>query len=201
MRVRSCLIPCATMLLGLPSGLVLAQEPEKERPRHYQHPPSGREKAADHSRHAGHSPERSREERLEVKGSHVGLLAAGGNAATKTSTPLDPLLLLICLHRGSSTYKAIAEAGRFGLSILNNSHKDVAMLFASRTADKFGSDVVVRAEDGTAFIDGALVQMHCELVETFQGGTHALFMAKPTSITVRDEAPLLYFQGQLGIEA
>ncbi|MBS1037981.1 flavin reductase family protein [Gluconobacter cerinus] len=125
----------------------------------------------------------------------------GATISALTSVSLDPLLLLICLHRGSSTYKAIAEAGRFGLSILNNIHKDVAMLFASRTADKFESDVVVRAEDGTAFIDGALVQMHCELVETFQGGTHALFMAKPTSITVRDEAPLLYFQGQLGIEA
>ncbi|MBS1049678.1 flavin reductase [Gluconobacter sp. NFX36] len=124
----------------------------------------------------------------------------GATISALTSVSLDPLLLLICLHRGSSTYKAIAEAGRFGLSILNNSHKDVAMLFASRTADKFGSDVVVRSEDGTAFIDGALVQMHCELVETFQGGTHALFMARPTSIEVRDEAPLLYFQGQLGIE-
>ncbi|WP_040507304.1 flavin reductase family protein [Gluconobacter morbifer] len=126
----------------------------------------------------------------------------GATISALTSVSLDPLLLLICLHRGSSTYRAIAEAGTFGLSILNNSHKDVAMLFASRTGDKFASEVIERAEDGTVFVRDALVKMHCELVETFQGGTHALFMARPTSITVDSEqAPLLYFQGQLGMEA
>ena len=125
----------------------------------------------------------------------------GATISALTSVSLDPLLLLICLNRDSATYAAIAESGYFGLSVLNNSHKDVAMQFASRTADKFASDVIERSEDGTSFIKNALVQMHCEVVETFSGGTHALFMARPTSMKVQeDEAPLLYFQGKLGVE-
>lgn len=124
----------------------------------------------------------------------------GATISALTSVSLDPLLLLICLNRGSATYRAIAESGVFGLSILGNDHKDVAMLFASRTGDKFGSDVIERSADGTAFVRDSLVKMDCELVETFQGGTHALFMARPVSLELdENRAPLLYFQGQLGI--
>lgn len=51
--------------------------------------------------------------------------------STLTSVSLEPLLLLICLHRKSAIYRAIAEAGTFGLSILGDDHKNVALLFTS----------------------------------------------------------------------
>lgn len=125
----------------------------------------------------------------------------GATISALTSVSMEPLLLLICLHRKSATYRAIAEAGIFGLSILGSDHKDVAMLFASRNADKFNSGMIERSADGTAFVRESLVKMHCELVETFQGGTHALFMARPMTVEVDESrAPLLYFKGELGMD-
>ncbi|QDH16678.1 flavin reductase family protein [Swingsia samuiensis] len=122
----------------------------------------------------------------------------GATISAFSSVSLDPLLFLVCLNRSSSTYRAVSEAKRFGLSILNKDHQDEALLFAKREGDKFSSPNVERAEDGTAFIRDALVQMHCELVETFQGGSHAIFMAKPLSIKLNEQDPLLYFQGKIG---
>lgn len=125
----------------------------------------------------------------------------GATISALTSVSLEPLLLLICLHRKSATYRAIAEAGTFGLSILGNDHKDIALLFASRNGDKFNSEMIERSADGTAFVRGSLVKMRCELVETFQGGTHALFMARPMMVEVDESrAPLLYFKGELGMD-
>lgn len=65
---------------------------------------------------------------------------------------MEPLLLLICLHRKSATYRAITEAKTFGLNILGNDHKDIALLLASRNADKFNSEIIEHAADGTAYV-------------------------------------------------
>ena len=80
----------------------------------------------------------------------------GATISALTSVSMEPLLLLICLHRKSATYRAVAEAGTFGLSILGDDHKNVALLFASRNADKFNSEMIERSADGTAYVRGSL---------------------------------------------
>ncbi|WP_252349956.1 TonB-dependent siderophore receptor [Gluconobacter cerinus] len=181
MRVRSCLIPCATMLLGLPSGLVLAQEPEKERPRHYQHPPSGRDKAAEHSRHADHSPELSREERLEVKGSHVGLLAAGGNAATKTSTPLEDVpqnLTVITQARMTMlNVRSISEAVRYAAGVSDYGSKDDPRGYFG-TIRGFSPDIYLdgtRTPDATTSFSYSIEPWGLEEMDVLRGASSALY--------------------------
>ncbi|GFE94964.1 MULTISPECIES: TonB-dependent siderophore receptor [unclassified Gluconobacter] len=171
MRVRSCLIPCATVLLGLPSGLVFAQEPEKEGSRHHQPEPVRQGQSADHAR----------EERLKVKGSHVGLLSVGGNAATKTSTPLEDvpqnLTVITQARMAMLNSRSVSEAVRYAAGVSDYGSKDDPRGYFG-TIRGFSPDIYL---DGTRTPDAASSQSFSiepwglEEMDVLRGASSALY--------------------------
>ncbi|CEF40703.1 flavin reductase domain protein FMN-binding protein [Acetobacter senegalensis] len=122
----------------------------------------------------------------------------GATISALSSVSLDPLMLLICLNRRSSTCRAIEHSGRFGVSILRQSQEAVAMHFAGPAKDKQFDDYCVRQEDGLFFVCDALVQIGVEVVETLRGGTHEIFLARPVHVAMNSDSevgPLLYYRG------
>lgn len=128
----------------------------------------------------------------------------GATISALSSVSLDPLTLLVCLHRKSATCRAIEESGTFGLSILNKAQQDMAMHFAGKSDGKSFDEYCVQSESGHFFVRDALVQIGVSVVETLRGGTHEIFLAKPVSIGFHPDQgsqPLLYFRGAFDLAA
>lgn len=124
--------------------------------------------------------------------------AQGATISALSSVSLDPLTLLICLNRRSSTCQAIEKSRTFGLSILAADQEAIARHFAMPAHAKSAEDdYCVRHEDGSRFVKGALVQIGLEVVETLRGGTHEIFLGRPMHITMNEntDKPLLYYRG------
>lgn len=122
----------------------------------------------------------------------------GATISALSSVSLDPLMLLICLNRKSSTCRAIEQSGRFGVSILRQSQGAIALHFAGPARDKQFDAYCVRQEDGLFFVNEALVQIGVEVVETLRGGTHEIFLARPLHVAMNSDSaagPLLYYRG------
>lgn len=128
----------------------------------------------------------------------------GATISALSSVSLDPLTLLVCLHRKSATCSAIEESGAFGLSILNKAQQGMAMHFAGKSDEKSFDDYCVQNDNGHFFVRDSLVKIGVSVVETLRGGTHEIFLAKPVSIEFhpdRASQPLLYFRGAFDLLA
>lgn len=125
--------------------------------------------------------------------------AEGATISALSSVSLDPLLLLICLKRGSSTCLAIEESGEFSLSILSKKQEDMAMFFATPSAEKNIETATFCHENGGLFVQDALAHISCKVKEKLAGGTHEIFLSEPVGISGTSNEPLLYYKGKFNL--
>jgi len=118
----------------------------------------------------------------------------GMTVAAFSSLSLHPPLVLICIEKSVRTHEAIATAGKFGVSILNQSQTDVSNRFASRSEDKFSGIATHRGTSGVPLIDGAITTLECSLREQFAGGDHSIFVGVVVAIETAEGVPLVYYR-------
>jgi len=118
----------------------------------------------------------------------------GMTVAAFSSLSLHPPLVLICIEKSVRTHEAIATAGKFGVSILNESQADVSNRFASRSEDKFSGIATHRGSSGVPLIDGAITTLECSLREQFPGGDHSIFVGEVVAIETAEGVPLVYYR-------
>ncbi|HNC06061.1 MAG TPA: flavin reductase family protein [Solirubrobacterales bacterium] len=70
---------------------------------------------------------------------------AGATASAVCSLSLEPMMMLVCLDLGSRSLEAVREAGRFGISVLGESQRAAAEMFATK-ADQEAKRVIARAQ-------------------------------------------------------
>jgi flavin reductase (DIM6/NTAB) family NADH-FMN oxidoreductase RutF/DNA-binding MarR family transcriptional regulator len=106
-----------------------------------------------------------------------------------TSVSLDPPILLICFNRKSSSLKRLQDSKKFGVNILTTEQQEIARLFSGAPSagslDKSMSHKWGEI-DGVPAIEGAVVQIACDLDQTFDAGTHTIVLGRPRSINVDD---------------
>lgn len=122
----------------------------------------------------------------------------GTTASAVSSLSLTPPMVLICMNETSSTGQAIATSKAFAINILSEDQQDLAMQFASKSADKFDGATSRIGQHGQPVLDDALATLECRVVEAVRGGTHTVFLAEVDAATARTGAPLAYFRGQFG---
>lgn len=122
----------------------------------------------------------------------------GTTASAVSSLSMDPPMVLVCMNESSSTGQAIALRRAFAINILGEDQKQLALHFASKSADKFASAATRKGANGLPLLDDALATLECRVVETVRGGTHTVFLAEVDGATARTGAPLAYFRGQFG---
>jgi flavin reductase (DIM6/NTAB) family NADH-FMN oxidoreductase RutF len=120
-----------------------------------------------------------------------------------TSISLSPPLILVSLERSSKTYGLVKKAGFFGVSILSDGQQDISDCFAGRHTEKenrFSNISTHTLVTGAPFIDGGLAYFDCHTVDTYEAGTHTLFIAEVLAIELAEpEAaenkshPLVYY--------
>ncbi|MET9264298.1 flavin reductase family protein [Amycolatopsis sp. NPDC004079] len=116
-----------------------------------------------------------------------------GYAATSvTSVSMRPPLLLVCQAKTSSSYDVFSRCSRFGVNVLAAEQTELAALFATPGADRFGDTGFEPGEEGTLLHPDALAAIECRRRETVDAGDHGLLLGEVRAATTRPGDPLVY---------
>lgn len=125
--------------------------------------------------------------------------AHGMTINSLTSISLDPPILMISLNFNTRTGDALAQSGRFAISILGAKQESIARRFAARGGDRFGPDGEFEyTESGLPVIAGALSQADCEVVADYTIGDHQVYFGRVTSCRDREGEGLAFNAGKFG---
>ncbi len=122
---------------------------------------------------------------------------AGATANAVCSLSVEPMLMLACLDRGSRTLLAVQAADRFGISVLHKGQEPIARSFATKrpVAEKWAG-VAWSEREGVPAIDGALVQVTCQLRDVLAAGDHVIVTGEVTALEVSEGDPLVFHGGE-----
>ncbi len=127
--------------------------------------------------------------------------AEGMTANAVISVSLDPLLLLVSVHKEARLNPRIREEGYFAANILADDQEGLSRLFAS--PERSSGLSAIRSlgggygSTGAPLATGALAVIECELEEVYPGGDHDLFLGRVVAIRLGDtrKGPLVYHEG------
>lgn len=124
----------------------------------------------------------------------------GMTANAFTSVSLNPLLILVCIDRTARTHPLVHKLKRFGISVLEEHQEGLARYFAQveqdhESAERLGVKYKA-SEKGTPMLEGALAQLDCRLVSSFEAGDHTIFVGEVEQVEMREGQPLVYYRGR-----
>jgi flavin reductase (DIM6/NTAB) family NADH-FMN oxidoreductase RutF len=126
--------------------------------------------------------------------------SAGGcyglTANAVTSLSLDPPLLLICIDRKAETFAHFYDSKAFVVNILAEDQEALSSRFAKSGGDKFTGVACRRGRLGAPILEGGLGHIECRIVDTYEGGDHVIHVGEVEHAELREERPLLFFQGR-----
>lgn len=119
---------------------------------------------------------------------------SGLTVSAFTSVSADPPIVLVCIDSRASTLPLLLEAEGFTVNFLPRGTEDIAMLFATRDTDRFGSVGWDTVDVGGPVLDDAYGHFVCRRVEAHELGDHWVIYGEVTA-SARDEEyiePLVY---------
>lgn len=134
-----------------------------------------------------------------VSGSYQGV-QHGMTVNSFTSLSLEPPLVSISLEKVTRTHGLVMQAGRFGVSILAQTQRELSDRFAGREseqADRFEGVNIFTLETGSPLIAGAIAFFDCKVAKMHDAGTHTIFISEVLAAGSGEDAdgqkPLVYF--------
>jgi flavin reductase len=118
-----------------------------------------------------------------------------------TSVSLDPLLVLVCVEREARFHDAVAEAGTWGVSVLDDTGRAVSQWLATRGRPLHDQLARVPHHRGpvtqNALLDVSLATLECRTTDLFPAGDHSIAVGEVLAVELPDApaGPLLYYQG------
>lgn len=107
---------------------------------------------------------------------------------------LDPMQYLISVDRTSNTLPVLKATRRFCINFLSKEQRDICMLFASKTADKFGSVEHRPSRMGLPMIEGAVSCISCDVGSIIASGDHEIMIGNVRDIQHFGGEPLIHFK-------
>lgn len=122
----------------------------------------------------------------------------GMTASAFSAVSAKPPQVLVCCDRGSATHALIQEVGAFTVSILARGQQDLSELFADKQRNEIRFDELDYATGATGCprIPGALAHLDCSVAESYEAGTHAIYIGLVEATDIHDKEPLVYFRGR-----
>lgn len=124
-------------------------------------------------------------------------------ASAFTSVSLDPPLVLVCVDKGVRMHDAVLDCGYWAISVLADSHEEIAQRFAKSGRDLHtqfdGIGTQAGPKTGCLLIEGALSWLECRTWATYEGGDHTIVVGEVLSLGAgepADPAALIYYAGQ-----
>ena len=129
-------------------------------------------------------------------GTMLGLTANSFN-----SVSLAPPLVLWSLSGHSASLATFMHAPHYAINILAADQKELALQFASKSADRFAGVSYALGECGAPLIAGAAAQFECSNRSRYHEGDHIIFVGEVERCSVESGAsPLLYHGGKFYTE-
>lgn len=121
---------------------------------------------------------------------------SGATASAVGSLSLEPMLMLVCLDRGSRTLRSVQAAGRFGIDVLGAGQEEVARQFATKVeeAEKW-QGIGWTERDGIPSLAGSVLWVACELQDVLMGGDHVILTGAVAGLEARGGEPLIHHRG------
>jgi flavin reductase (DIM6/NTAB) family NADH-FMN oxidoreductase RutF/DNA-binding IclR family transcriptional regulator len=126
--------------------------------------------------------------------------AIGMTVGSFTSVSLDPPLVAFLPDQGSSSWKALREAGTsFCVNVLDAGQEDVGRKVAMRKVDKFSDIEWSPSPAGNPVIAGAVAWIDCDTEAIHEAGDHHIVIGRVHALELGEGAsPLLFFRGGYG---
>jgi flavin reductase (DIM6/NTAB) family NADH-FMN oxidoreductase RutF len=111
------------------------------------------------------------------------------------SVSLDPPLVLICIEKNASAYKALTTAAGFVVNILAASQEQIARRFSIVDIDRFEGVGYSRSQNGFAVLDDVLGVIECATIAMHEAGDHTIIVGEVEAARAQTGTPLLYYRG------
>lgn len=117
----------------------------------------------------------------------------GMTANAFMSVSLHPKLVLVSVMNENKTCERIKTAKAFGVNILTKEQANYSQYFAGQVDEEL--DVPFGKLENVPIIEDTLVNVACKLYDSHEAGDHTLFIGEVLDVVVKNEEPLLYFEG------
>lgn len=120
-----------------------------------------------------------------------------------TSVSLDPPLVLYNADKETDSHDFTKQAGNYAVNILGEDQSWLSNRFAGdhkEMEEPFADVETRRGETGAFIFENALAYLDCELVNSYPGGDHTIYVGEVKAHEVlrpQDEA-LTFFRGDYG---
>jgi flavin reductase (DIM6/NTAB) family NADH-FMN oxidoreductase RutF len=121
----------------------------------------------------------------------------GITANSFSSVSLDPPLVLWSAAKASSRFGHFSRADHMAIHVLEHTQMQICKAFAA-SAQGFDQTRWRKGTHDLPLIEGCLARFECERYAEYDGGDHAIIVARVLRASVRPGAPLLFFGGQFG---
>lgn len=118
----------------------------------------------------------------------------GFTSSSFCSVSADPPLVLVCLARSANSFPVFNRADHFAVSVLGCDHAEIAMRFATKSADKFAAGGFVATSTGALVVDRALAALECVTENQYDGGDHVIILGRVHAVLLShgDGSPAVY---------
>jgi flavin reductase (DIM6/NTAB) family NADH-FMN oxidoreductase RutF len=127
----------------------------------------------------------------------------GMTANAVASLSLDPLLVLVCVERGTVMERYVEDGGVFALSFLSADQSELSDAFADhdrpRGTAQFAGVRTSTAVTGSPLLAGSLGWVDCRVWSITDGGDHVVVVGEVMALStgVSDD-PLVYYRSRYG---
>jgi flavin reductase ActVB len=118
----------------------------------------------------------------------------GFTATAFCSVSADPPLVLVCLAKSAECHPTFLDADAWVVHVIHSDHRDLAVQFATRGADKFGDAGFEVGVQGIPVLTDAAVVLHCSTHARHDGGDHTILIGHVDDVTIGTEEPAVYFR-------
>ncbi|MFG2547725.1 flavin reductase family protein [Streptomyces sp. NPDC048594] len=118
----------------------------------------------------------------------------GFTATSFCSLSVSPPLVLVCLAKNARCHPAFLAARSWAIHVLPEDRTDLAMVFASRDADKFAAADFTVGQGGNPVLADASVVLECAAAARYDGGDHTILVGRVEDVGIRESEPAVYFK-------
>jgi flavin reductase (DIM6/NTAB) family NADH-FMN oxidoreductase RutF len=120
----------------------------------------------------------------------------GMTATAVCSVSAMPPSVLIVVNQDNRSHALIEKTGAFAINILSSRQKSIALHFASKPADPFGSISHHVGITNSPILDEGVTYLECVVESQMKSGTHSIFVGRVVASGQTDRRPLTYHNGE-----
>ena len=117
---------------------------------------------------------------------------AGLAASSFVSVSLDPPLVSLCVAHTSTTWPALRNAGRLGISVLGDHQEQASRQLSSRTAGRFAGLDWRATAAGAVLLTDASAWFDCSLEQEIPAGDHDIVLLRVHDLEASEVMPLVF---------